>query len=204
MALVGMTGRKATLTIQNGGSATDVLDLGLQTADNAVATVVMQKGSANGNDLILLRGQAITVVSIQSVVQGSTTYTGGGTDYQLTTNGVDWSPGGVEPATNSFYTVTFTYTKDAPGSKSYRRWDIQIISTDSALTGTVNPQISDTPTTPGNFRNMQSGGSDIAITANKATGIIPCIGRFLMLKSSGTEGGTRTFIVMLSTITDDK
>lgn len=49
-----------------------------------------------------------SVLNIQSVSQGGTTYQSG-TDYVLTQDQVDWSPGGAEPAPGSTYSVTFQY-----------------------------------------------------------------------------------------------
>lgn len=49
-----------------------------------------------------------SVVSIQSVVQGGTTYVAG-TDYTLTSGKVDWSLAGAEPAPGSSYDVTYRY-----------------------------------------------------------------------------------------------
>lgn len=199
MAVIGISGRKVNLSIPNGGTTTDVVDLGLMAPDTATRTQTMVKGSANGADLILLNQcEAVTVLSIVSVVQGSTTYVVT-TDYTLTNNAVDWGAAGAEPAVGSVYTVTYTYTKPA-GARSYRRWDVEIQALAAAHTGTVNPQISDTSTVPGNFRNMQSGGSDIVVTANKATPVIPLIGRFFRLLSGGAEAAQRDFVVTFTTI----
>ena len=49
-----------------------------------------------------------SVLNIQSVSQGGTTYVSG-TDYVLTQDQVDWSPGGAEPSPGSTYSVTFQY-----------------------------------------------------------------------------------------------
>ena len=49
-----------------------------------------------------------SVLSLQSVTQGGTTYSPG-TDYVLNADQVDWSPGGSEPAPGSTYTVTYRY-----------------------------------------------------------------------------------------------
>ena len=49
-----------------------------------------------------------SVLSITSVTQGATTFSSG-TDYVLTQDQVDWSPGGAEPAPGSTYSVTFQY-----------------------------------------------------------------------------------------------
>ncbi len=49
-----------------------------------------------------------SVLSIVSVKQGTTTYTAG-SDYLLTGDSVDWSPGGAEPATGSTYDVVYQF-----------------------------------------------------------------------------------------------
>jgi hypothetical protein len=48
------------------------------------------------------------VTAIISVTQGATTYTPGA-DYQLASDRVDWSLGGIEPSPGSTYTVTYRY-----------------------------------------------------------------------------------------------
>ena len=195
MATVGWTGRKATLTILNGGTISDVLDMGRMEPDIAKTSQVMVKGTAAGADLILLNGQeAVTVVSIVSVVQGGTTYTVT-TDYVLGTNTVDWSPAGAEPAVGSLYTVTYTYKKTV-GAKSYRRWDIDIKGP-SALTGTVTLQGCETEA--GTFVAQQSGGADITIAAVKLVPIIPALPRFIRLVSGSAEGAQRDFVVQANT-----
>src|SRR5690348_16822988 len=99
MSTLGWNGRKQTITIQNCGNTSDVLDMGRMAPDTARTSQVITKGSAAGTDLILLNGQeAVTILSIVSVVQGGTTYVVS-TDYVLGTNTVDWSPAGAEPAT---------------------------------------------------------------------------------------------------------
>ena len=49
-----------------------------------------------------------SILSIQSVSQGGTTYSAG-TDYNLTADQVDWSPSGAEPAPGSTYDVTYRF-----------------------------------------------------------------------------------------------
>lgn len=49
-----------------------------------------------------------SILSIQSVSQGATTYTQG-TDYKLTSGKVDWSLTGAEPAPGSQYSVIYRY-----------------------------------------------------------------------------------------------
>lgn len=53
-----------------------------------------------------------SVLSIISVVQGGTTYVATA-DYLLTSNKVDWTPGGGEPAPGSTYNVTYRYIQAA-------------------------------------------------------------------------------------------
>lgn len=49
-----------------------------------------------------------SVLSLVEVKQGGTTYVAG-TDYILTADQVDWTPGGAEPAPGSTYTVKYQY-----------------------------------------------------------------------------------------------
>jgi Domain of unknown function (DUF4815) len=49
-----------------------------------------------------------SLVSLVEVKQGATTFVAG-TDYILTGDKIDWSPGGAEPATSSSYTVKYRY-----------------------------------------------------------------------------------------------
>ena len=68
-------------------------------------TVTLTHGSFSG---ALDQLPDTSVLSIQSVVQGATTYSAG-TDYNLTADQVDWSPSGAEPAPGSTYTVTYRF-----------------------------------------------------------------------------------------------
>ena len=54
----------------------------------------------------------VPVVQLLEVKQGATTYTAN-SDYKLTTDKVDWTPGGAEPAPGSTYTVTYQYIDTA-------------------------------------------------------------------------------------------
>lgn len=61
-----------------------------------------------------------SVVEIESVVQGATTFTAGA-DYSLAGNSVSWAPGGAEPAASSTYDVTYLYNEaQAPNSVTER------------------------------------------------------------------------------------
>lgn len=73
-----------------------------------------------------------SVVSIQSVTQGGTTYVAGA-DYQLTLNKVDWSLAGAEPATGSTYNVTYRYITTAAPTAI----DSSGFTVEGAVTGTL-------------------------------------------------------------------
>lgn len=75
-----------------------------------------------------------SVLSIQSVTQGGTTYSPGA-DYALNADQVDWSPGGAEPAPGSTYTVTYRYlTSVTPSSINSDAGTFQI---SGAVAGTL-------------------------------------------------------------------
>jgi len=71
----------------------------------AQKTVTLNHGTVTGAQDPL---PDTSVIAIVSVSQGATTYTAG-TDYNLTSGKVDWSPSGAEPAPGSSYTVTYQY-----------------------------------------------------------------------------------------------
>lgn len=53
-----------------------------------------------------------SVIVIESVVQGGTSYNSG-TDWTLVAGQIDWSPGGAEPSPGSTYDITYQYIKSA-------------------------------------------------------------------------------------------
>src|SRR5262245_13066519 len=181
-------GRIATIRIASGAAISEVLDLGGTTQNVPIVSERLVKGVAGGKDQ--LRQDRWPIASIVSVIQGGTTYTLT-TDYLLTTNCIDWSPAGAEPAVGSYYDVVYTYTKEAT-AKAYRRWDVTI-KAPAVLTGTVKVDVADSPT--GTFANLQSGGADIGIPAGKATSISPLVARALRLFSASTEAADRDFVV---------
>ncbi len=67
-------------------------------------TETVVRGSVPGGIDALGHG---SVVAIESVVQGGTTY--GTTTYSLASDGVSWAPAGAEPAASSTYQVTYRY-----------------------------------------------------------------------------------------------
>lgn len=69
-----------------------------------ITETVVRGSTPNGLDAL----QSSSVVAIESITQGATTYVAG-TDYALSGNSVSWAPGGAEPANSSTYTVTYRY-----------------------------------------------------------------------------------------------
>jgi hypothetical protein len=99
-----------TFTGTTGGSATVQLN---RTPVQAITEVVITRektvtitrgGFSGGQDTL----PDVSVLSIQSIVQGGTTYTPT-TDYFLNGDKVDWSPGGAEPSPGSTYSITYRY-----------------------------------------------------------------------------------------------
>lgn len=68
-------------------------------------TVTITRGGFSGGQDTL---PDVSVLSIQSITQGATTYVAN-TDYFLNGDKVDWSPGGTEPAPGSTYSITYRY-----------------------------------------------------------------------------------------------
>lgn len=99
-----------TFTGTTGGSATIQLNRFpvesiLEVVVTQEKTVTITRGGASGGQDSL---PDVSVLSIQSITQGGTTYTAT-TDYFLNGDKVDWSPGGAEPAPGSTYSITYRY-----------------------------------------------------------------------------------------------
>ena len=99
-----------TFTGTTGGSATIQLNRFpvesiLEVVITQEKTVTITRGGASGGQDSL---PDVSVLSIQSITQGATTYTAT-TDYFLNGDKVDWSPGGAEPAPGSTYSITYRY-----------------------------------------------------------------------------------------------
>lgn len=97
---VSSTASAQTLTL-NRKPLNDILDVVI----TAEKTVTLTHGSFSGALDVL---PDTSVLSIESVTQGGTTYTAG-TDYNLTADQVNWTPTGAEPAPGSSYSVTYRY-----------------------------------------------------------------------------------------------
>ena len=99
-----------TFTGSTGGSASIQLNrTPVQSITEVVITrektvTITRGGSAGGQDSL----PDVSVLSIQSITQGATTYTAT-TDYFLNGDKVDWSPAGAEPAPGSTYSITYRY-----------------------------------------------------------------------------------------------
>jgi len=99
-----------TFTGTTGGSATIQLnrfpvDAILEVIITREKTVSITRGGFSGGQDTL---PDVSVLSIQSITQGGTTYVAT-TDYFLNGDKVDWSPGGSEPASGSTYSITYQY-----------------------------------------------------------------------------------------------
>ena len=99
-----------TFTGTTGGSATIQLNRFpvesiLEVVITREKTVSITRGGASGGQDSL---PDVSVLSIQSITQGGTTYAAN-TDYFLNGDKVDWSPGGAEPAPGSTYSITYRY-----------------------------------------------------------------------------------------------
>jgi hypothetical protein len=68
-------------------------------------TVTITRGGVSGGQDTL---PDVSVLSIQSITQGGTTYVAT-TDFFLNGDKVDWSPAGAEPAPGSTYSITYRY-----------------------------------------------------------------------------------------------
>lgn len=79
------------------------------TAVVAIVEVTDQitRGNITGGIDYLPKTPVVTVVEVK---QGATTYIQG-TDYQLTTDGIDWSLNGKDPSIGTTYSVTYRYNK---------------------------------------------------------------------------------------------
>jgi len=121
-----------TFTGTTGGTATISLN---RTPVSSIIEVVITRqktvtitrgGTAGGQDTL----PDVSVLNIQSVVQGGTTFNA--STYFLNGDKVDWSPGGAEPSPGSTYSVTYQYL----GNVSPSNVNLQAGTFD--VTGAVN------------------------------------------------------------------
>lgn len=98
--------------VYNTSTATYALNNDYVKAINKLVGVVTVKQNINRSSLVdgIDTLPLTPVASIVSVKQNSETYQQG-TDYKLTSDGVDWSPSGKEPHAGESYEVTWTYNK---------------------------------------------------------------------------------------------
>jgi hypothetical protein len=92
-------------------------------------TEVVTHGAFTGSSDTLAN---TSVVSIQSVTQGGTTYTEG-TDFVRSGDELDWSPGGAEPAPGSTYDVVYRYIDQITPDEATD----ETITVSGAVTGTT-------------------------------------------------------------------
>jgi hypothetical protein len=199
MATIGwLSGRTITLTIPNGGTATDILDLGAVSSYQAsgIASGVptttniptLKIGDAPAyttdqfKDKFIVFKPNTTTANLRDQIRLITASTSAGV---LTVSALTDAP----VAGDTFDIVN----APAAGSKAYRRLDISI-HTPATVTGTVNVQLS--PTETGTFGTLQSGGADIVLpTGSKVTPLIPLVGRYMRL-FGGAQGQITRFIVV--------
>jgi hypothetical protein len=105
-------------------------------------TVTITKGAAGTSDTL----PDSPVYLVKSVTQGGTTYIEG-TDYNVGTDTIDWSPAGAEPATSSEYSVTYTFTPfsvindgygvniSSPGATIATSWPIRSVQVRGMVEG---------------------------------------------------------------------
>jgi hypothetical protein len=122
-----------TFTGTTGGSATITLnrapvDTILEVVITREKTVSITRGGFSGGQDTL---PDVSVLSIQSITQGGTTYVAN-TDFFLNGDTVDWSPGGAEPAPGSTYSITYRYLGNATPSA------INLQAGTFTITGAVN------------------------------------------------------------------
>ena len=96
----GTTGGTATVQLNR-----YPLDAVLEVVITRQKTVTITRGGFSGGQDTL---PDVSVLSINSITQGGTTYVAT-TSYFLNGDKVDWSPGGIEPASGSTYSITYQY-----------------------------------------------------------------------------------------------
>jgi hypothetical protein len=121
-----------TFTGTTGGTATIQLNRFpvesiLEVVITREKTVTITRGGFSGGQDTL---PDVSVLSIQSIVQGGTTYSA--STYFLNGDKVDWSPTGSEPASGSTYTITYRYLSAATPSS------VNLQAGTFAITGAVN------------------------------------------------------------------
>lgn len=205
MAVVSMdVGRTKTLLILSGAGESDVLDLGgiQKVLGNGVAvnagsstTVVVTSALTPSGANDKLQGKIIcfrsntTTAALRNQQRAITGSTAEGVLTVVALSNI--------PADGDTFDIF-----DVDQAKAYRRWDVTILNENAAVTGTITVQVSNIATA--NFATLQSGGSDVTLPVLRATALIPLVARYLKIKSSGTEAADRTFVVMMTTISDGR
>lgn len=104
---------------------------------------------------------------------------------------VGWDSGRTKTLTIAS-AAQLTDVLDMGSEGMYAAWDLGIIAP-AALTGTVTLQVSDSAT--GTFVDLQSSGSDVALTAAKAMSLERIAFRYIRFSSTIAEGDTRSIIL---------